>query len=161
MSNLNFFSWLRCTAASPKTGTYYANRAAALTMLKKYKEAADDCRMATNLDPENFKAYLRAGKCHMNLGNLEEASRLYRLVLSQEPNNTQAQREAYTLQQLTNYVKQAEMFITNKQWGLATNSVDRAISLVDADAVPFTWRVWKAECALGQKNHSEANRLAK
>lgn len=155
------FIFVGIIATSPNTATYYANRAAALTMIKKYKEAADDCRVATNLDPDNFKAYLRAGKCHMNLGNLEEASRLYQLVLSREPSNIQAQREAYNLQQLGNYIQQAEMFMANKQWGLATNSLDRAIAFTDGDAVPFAWRVWRAECALGQKNHSEATRLAK
>lgn len=152
--------YTQAIAASPSTATYYSNRAAALTMIKKYKEAADDCRMATNLDPENVKAYLRAGKCHMNLGNLEEASRQYQIVLSKDAGNAQAKRDIYNLQQLGNYVGQAEMFMKNKQWGLAVNSLDRALSFVDSDAVPFTWRLWRAECNLGQKNYSEANRLA-
>lgn len=130
-------------------------------MIKKYKEAADDCRMATNLDPDNVKAYLRAGKCHMNLGNLDEANRQYQIVLSKDASNNQAKRDVYNLQQLSNYVGQVEMFMKNKQWGLAVNSLDRAISFVDSDAVPFTWRLWRAECYLGQKNYSEANRLAK
>ncbi|CAO3663785.1 unnamed protein product [Umbelopsis ramanniana] len=152
--------YTQAIAASPNTATYYSNRAAALTMIKKYKEAADDCRMATNLDPDNVKAYLRAGKCHMNLGNLDEANRQYQIVLSKDASNNQAKRDVYNLQQLSNYVGQVEMFMKNKQWGLAVNSLDRAISFVDSDAVPFTWRLWRAECYLGQKNYSEANRLA-
>ncbi|CAM0142944.1 hypothetical protein VKS41_002470 [Umbelopsis sp. WA50703] len=152
--------YTKAIAASPNTSTYYANRAAALTMLKKYKEAAEDCRIATTLDPSNFKANLRAAKCHMNLGNLEEAARQYQLVLSQDAENRQAQRELYNLHQLSNYIKQAEVFTENKQWGLASNALDRAIALADPDAVPFNWRVKKAECSLGQKNYSEANRLA-
>lgn len=146
---------------SSNTATYYANRAAALTMLGKYKEAADDCRTATTLDPNNIKAYCRAGKCHMNLGNLEESTRQYELALQVDQSNAQAQREYNNLLGLKNYIGQMEMYMQNKQWGLAGNSLDRAISMVDADRVPFKWDVWRAECALGQKKWSEASRIVK
>lgn len=146
---------------SPNTATYYANRAAALTMLGKYKEAAEDCRTATNLDPSNIKAFCRAGKCHMNLGNLEESTRQYELALQVDQSNAQAQREYNNLLGLKNYIAQMDMYMQNKQWGLAGNSLDRAISMVDADRVPFKWEVWRAECALNQKKWSEASRIVK
>ncbi|CDH53530.1 dnaj homolog subfamily c member 7 isoform 1 [Lichtheimia corymbifera JMRC:FSU:9682] len=144
---------------SPNTATYYANRAAALTMLGKYKEAADDCRTATSLDPSNIKAFCRAGKCHMNLGNLEESTRQYELALQVDQSNAQAQREYNNLLGLKNYIAQMDMYMQNKQWGLAGNSLDRAISMVDADRVPFKWDVWRAEIALNQKKWSEASRI--
>ncbi|KAI8389219.1 hypothetical protein BD560DRAFT_343989 [Blakeslea trispora] len=143
--------------ASPKTPTYYNNRAAALVMQKKYKDAASDCRIALNLDPQNVKAYLRAGKCHLNMGNLEEASRQYKLAYEIDPKSTQ--RDYNNLQNVYNYMNQVKTFMANNQFGLARNSLDRAINFVDADVLPIKWRVLQAECALGEKNYSEASRI--
>ncbi|CEP07357.1 hypothetical protein [Parasitella parasitica] len=143
--------------ASPETSTYYNNRAAALMMQKNYKDAANDCRIATGLDATNAKAFLRGGTCHLKMGNLEEAGRLYKCALEIDPNS--AQRECNNLQQVFNYMNQADTFMANNQWGLARNSLDRAISFVDPDAIPIKWRVKQAECALGEKNYSEASRI--
>ncbi|KAI7850995.1 hypothetical protein BDC45DRAFT_546399 [Circinella umbellata] len=145
--------------ASPKTATYYANRAAALTMQGKYKEAYADCRSATELDPTNIKAFLRAGKCQLNLGNLEEATRQYEQAYQLDNNNAQTQRECQTLQSVKQYIGQMEAFMNGNQYGLAGNSLDRAITFIDSERVPVKWNIWKAECALGQKKWSEASRL--
>jgi DnaJ homolog subfamily C member 7 len=145
--------------ASPKTATYYNNRAAALMMQKQYKDAANDCRIATQLDPQNAKAYLRGGKCHLNLGNLEEAGRQYKLAYELDANA--AQRDYNNLQHVYNYMAQVNTFMANQQWGLARNSLDRAIAFVDADTLPVKWKVMQAECALGEKNYSEASRIVK
>lgn len=147
--------------ASPNTATYYANRAAALTMLAKYKEAAEDCRTATQLDPSNIKAYIRAGKCHLNLGNLEESTRQYESALELDKTNAQAQREYANLQTVKNYINQMQIYMDNNQWPLAGNSLDRAISMVDGSHVPYKWDIWRAEIALAQKKWSEASRLVK
>ncbi|CAO3593298.1 unnamed protein product [Absidia cylindrospora] len=145
--------------ASPKTSTYYANRAAALTMLGKYKDAATDCRTAVELDPSNIKALCRGAKCHLNLGNLEESGRLYDKALSLDKNNGQAQREYNILLHVKNYLAQMQVYMDNKQWGLARNSLGQALKLVDQDNVPQKWKVWQAECSLGEKNYSEASRI--
>ncbi|GAN09114.1 DnaJ homolog subfamily C member 7-like [Mucor ambiguus] len=143
--------------ASPQTSTYYNNRAAALMMQKKYKDAANDCRTATELDPQNVKAFLRGGKCHLNMGNLEEAGRQYNRAMQIDVNS--AQRDYNNLQHVLNYMAQVTTFMANNQWGLARNSLDRAISFVDSDVIPVKWRVMQAECALGDKNYSEASRI--
>ncbi|KAI8149668.1 hypothetical protein BJV82DRAFT_129515 [Fennellomyces sp. T-0311] len=145
--------------ASPSTATYYANRAAALTMLGRYKEAAADCRSATDIDPSNIKAYLRAGKCQMNLGNLEEATRQYEQAYQLDSSNGQTQREYQNLHTLKTYIGQMEAYMQNNQWGLAGNSLDRAITMVDSERVPVKWNIWRVECALGQKKWSEASRI--
>lgn len=128
-------------------------------MQKKYKDAANDCRTATELDPQNAKAFLRGGKCHLNLGNLEEAGRQYTRALEIDPKI--AQREYNNLQHVYNYMAQVNTFMANNQWGLARNSLDRAIAFVDADQLPIKWKVMQAECALGEKNYSEASRIVK
>ncbi|KAI9301435.1 hypothetical protein BJ944DRAFT_243274 [Cunninghamella echinulata] len=145
--------------ASPSTATYYANRAAALTMMGKYKDASMDCHKAVELDPSNVKALIRGGKCHLNLGNLEEATRQYDKALSLDKSNLQAQREYNTLLNVKNYINQMQVFMDNKQWGLARNSLNQALKFVDQDNLPFQWRVCQAECALGEKNYSEASRI--
>ncbi|CAO3627604.1 unnamed protein product [Cunninghamella blakesleeana] len=145
--------------ASPNTSTYYANRAAALTMLGNYKDAASDCHKAVQLEPENVKALIRGGKCHLNLGNLEESTRQFDKVLSLDKNNVQAQREYNNLLHVKNYLNQMQVFMDNKQWGLARNSLTQALKFVDQDNLPYKWRVNQAECALGEKNYSEASRI--
>jgi DnaJ family protein C protein 7 len=130
-------------------------------MLKSYNEAASDCRIATQLDPNNGKAFLRAGKCHLNMGNLEEAGRQYQHALEIESTKNMAQRDYNHLQHVYNYLAQADTFMKNDQFGLARNSLDRAISFVDADQLPTKWRIMQAECALGDKNYSEASRIVK
>ncbi|KAI8377693.1 uncharacterized protein BYT42DRAFT_571242 [Radiomyces spectabilis] len=146
-------------AASPKTSTYYANRAAALTMMAKYKDAVSDCRMATELDPNNVKAYLRAGKCHLSLGNLEESGRQYEMVLERDSQNAQAKNEYNNLLHVKNYIAQVQMYMANGQWGLACNSLDRAIAIINVENIPTKWKIWQAECALEQKKYSEASRI--
>lgn len=128
-------------------------------MQKRYKDAANDCRSATELDSQNVKAFLRGGKCHLNLGNLEEAGRQYNRALQIDASS--AQREYNNLQHVLNYMAQVNTFMANNQWGLARNSLDRAISFVDSDVIPIKWRVMQAECALGEKNYSEASRIVK
>ncbi|KAI8880169.1 TPR-like protein [Backusella circina FSU 941] len=145
--------------ASPETSTYYNNRAAAFVMLKNYSEAANDCRIATQLDPTNGKAFLRAGKCQLNMGNLEEAGRQYHSALEIESSKTLARRDYNHLQHVYNYLAQVDTFMKNNQFGLARNSLDRAISFVDSDILPTKWRMMQAECALGEKNYSEASRI--
>lgn len=154
-----FYLFIYYIEASPKTSTYYNNRAAALVMQKKYKDAANDCRLATELDPENAKAFLRGGKCHLNLGHLEEAGRQYSRAL--QIDSKLAQRDYNNLQHVYNYMAQVKTFMANNQWGLARNSLDRAIAFVDPDQLPIKWRVMQAECALGEKNYSEASRIVK
>ncbi|ORZ15107.1 hypothetical protein BCR42DRAFT_48080 [Absidia repens] len=128
-------------------------------MLGKYKDAATDCRTAVELDPSNIKALCRGAKCHLNLGNLEESGRLYDKALSLDKNNGQAQREYNILLHVKNYLTQMQVYMDNKQWGLARNSLGQALKLVDQDNVPQKWKVWQAECALGEKNYSEASRI--
>lgn len=128
-------------------------------MQKKYKDAANDCRTATELDPQNAKAFLRGGKCHLNMGNLEEAARQCNLAMHID--SGAASRDYNNLQHVYNYMAQVDTFMKNNQWGLARNSLDRAVQFVDQDSLPAKWRVMQAECALGEKNYSEASRIVK
>ncbi|TPX44285.1 hypothetical protein SeMB42_g04378 [Synchytrium endobioticum] len=67
--------------------TLYANRAAANIMLKHWDDAIQDCRDATKLDPDLIKAYLRASKCYLYLGNINEATHQLELAKSSIQSN--------------------------------------------------------------------------
>ena len=55
---------------------YHSNRAAVLLRLKRYQGAIDACLAALENNPGNIKAFYRATKGHLGLGNLEMALRL-------------------------------------------------------------------------------------
>ncbi|KAI9260221.1 hypothetical protein BY458DRAFT_516538 [Sporodiniella umbellata] len=144
--------------ASPNTATYYNNRAAAYLMKKQYQQAATDSLKAVELDPTNAKAYARAGKCQLNIGHLEEAGRLLQRASELDPKA--AAKDYHALQNVHMYLAQVKTFMENEQFPLARNSLNRAISFIDSEQVPLQWRMMEAECALGEKNYSEASRIA-
>ncbi|CAG8722029.1 12689_t:CDS:2, partial [Cetraspora pellucida] len=138
--------------------TFYTNRAAALMMLKRPKDALDDCQRALVLDPTSIKALLRGAKCNFSLGNLSEADRWYTRVLHADTNNKQAITEYYQLQQVQSSIKQAESYLQNGQYFLAANLIDRASSFLDE--IPAKWKIMKGETLLEQKEYGEASRIA-
>lgn len=83
---------------SPEQSAYYGNRAAALVMLGKYEEALRDCRAGLNIQPEFVKLLLRAGKCSLVLGDLEESRQFYQRANSLDPGNVLIQAELKALE---------------------------------------------------------------
>jgi tetratricopeptide (TPR) repeat protein len=57
--------------------SYYTSRAAALTKLKQYDEALEDCKCALEFDQNAIKAYQRRARVYMQLGKLNEAIETY------------------------------------------------------------------------------------
>ncbi len=55
---------------------YYGNRAAAHVMQKNFRGALDDSLTAIRIDATFIKAYLRAAKCHVHLGDFAPALQL-------------------------------------------------------------------------------------
>jgi len=64
----------------PNNATYYSNRAAAYTMLRKYKESIRDCQRAIECDKTNIKPYFRSAKCSLQLGDTFEAGRQLKMA---------------------------------------------------------------------------------
>ncbi|KAG0054301.1 hypothetical protein BGZ83_011506 [Gryganskiella cystojenkinii] len=142
----------------PSNATYYGNRSAALMMIKKYSEASKDCQTAVRLDPEFVKGYLRGAKCQMQLGNISESVRLYTKVLELEPNNAQATKEKAQVDYIQAQVEQIQQFMSNKQFGLGANAIDRVLGLVEIQ--PKKWLIWKGECLIGKKDYNGASSVA-
>lgn len=66
-------------------------------MLRKYNDAANDCKRAIELDPDNIKAYMRASKCSIHLGNLQDATALLRQAKAHVKGNFHLQDNATSL----------------------------------------------------------------
>jgi tetratricopeptide (TPR) repeat protein len=56
---------------APTNASYFGNRAAAFLMLRYYRQAADDCSRATELDPSFARGFARGAKANMCMGNFK------------------------------------------------------------------------------------------
>ena len=77
----------RAISLQPNEPAYYGNRSAAYFMMYKYEEALLDCRKGLELKPGVGKLLLRAGKCLMVLGKLQEARDCYVEAAGVNPDN--------------------------------------------------------------------------
>ncbi|KAL2535029.1 Uncharacterized protein Adt_08380 [Abeliophyllum distichum] len=59
----------------------YSNRAATRMCLGRMREALEDCTKAVVLDPSFLKVTVRAGNCHLMLGEVEDAMQCYKKCL--------------------------------------------------------------------------------
>ncbi|RXI03205.1 hypothetical protein DVH24_003857 [Malus domestica] len=59
----------------------YSNRAATRMALGRIRDALGDCMMATAIDPNFLKVQVRASKCYLALGEVEDASQHFRRCL--------------------------------------------------------------------------------
>uniref|UniRef100_A0A1J3ITN3 DnaJ-like protein subfamily C member 7 n=1 Tax=Noccaea caerulescens TaxID=107243 RepID=A0A1J3ITN3_NOCCA len=59
----------------------YSNRAATRMALGRMRDAIADCTMASSIDSNFLKVQVRAGNCHLSLGEIEDASRYFKKCL--------------------------------------------------------------------------------
>ena len=76
------------TETRPLLASYYGNRAAAFTMILKYRDAIEDCDAALAVDPTFAKAHTRKGKLQMTLGDLDGAKKSFSLGMIRDPNDS-------------------------------------------------------------------------
>ncbi|KNC99703.1 uncharacterized protein SPPG_05083 [Spizellomyces punctatus DAOM BR117] len=157
----------------PTTGMYYANRAAALMMLRRYSDALKDCKRAIELDIDNVKAYLRASKCQLHLGQLEDADRMLRQVKVHikgkshlQDNAGAVDRDLAIVAKIGSFMAQVHKLIVSKQHKQALTQLEMAmitldptlrtsssssctrLSGLDLDTMPMRWRLLRAECLI-------------
>lgn len=87
-------------ALDPENAIFYGNRAAALSYVKKYKEAASDALKATEIDPNYTKAWIRLGLAYYELRDYSKAKDAYQQVLNRTPvtdSNWETYQERVTL----------------------------------------------------------------
>jgi len=93
-----YTSAIDCNPSSSVASLLYTNRAAAYMMILDYVSAGEDCTRAITADPNNLKAYVRAGKAELSRGNIEEAIRMYSKAIEIDPNDKTLKEEKLAAQ---------------------------------------------------------------
>lgn len=123
---------------SPNNATYYCNRAAAKTMLKDFAGALSDCKQAVSCDVQFVKAYLRASKCSLNLGNISEATRLLQnaeAVINSDygvnDHIAQLQKELHFVNQIAQLIDQCKTCLENREYCQALSLIESVFMQLD------------------------------
>eukprot|EP00842_Homolaphlyctis_polyrhiza_P006296 jgi/Hompol1/6668/HPOL_000125-RA len=118
---------------SPRTATYYGNRAAAYLMVDKFKEALSDCLVAVDIEPDFTKAHFRAAKCQVHLGNLSDAiAQLKKAQQASAPgtrivDQTEAiQKELREIQTMQIHLDTYQKMMNIKEYRRALTSIENA-----------------------------------
>ncbi|KAF0691800.1 Aste57867_17071 [Aphanomyces stellatus] len=119
-----------------------SNRAAALMTLHKIKEALEDGKEAVRNDATYLRAYLRVAKCHLLLGQWEDARNVYREVERQlSLNSAHPQYKSYKAQlkegfddvnNLQAYLHRAKSYSDTKDLFSALEMTERAMDIAYA-----------------------------
>ncbi|KAJ4940744.1 hypothetical protein JOQ06_027039 [Pogonophryne albipinna] len=152
-----FNYYTKAIGASPKTASYYGNRAATLMMLFRIREALEDSQQAVRLDECFMKGHLREGKCHLLLGNAMAANRCFQKVLELEPSNREALQENKTASTLLEYERMAEFGFEKRDFRKVVYCMDRALVVATAC---HRFKILKAECLALLGRYPEAQSVA-
>uniref|UniRef100_A0A8C4EMS0 DnaJ heat shock protein family (Hsp40) member C7 n=1 Tax=Dicentrarchus labrax TaxID=13489 RepID=A0A8C4EMS0_DICLA len=152
-----FNYYTRAIDASPRTASYYGNRAATLMMLRRFREALEDSQQAVRLDDCFMKGHLREGKCHLLLGNAMAASRSFQKVLELEPANREAQQENKTAETLLEFERMADFGFEKRDFRKVVFCMDRALAVASAC---HRFKILKAECLALLGRYPEAQSVA-
>uniref|UniRef100_A0AAQ4Q1L4 J domain-containing protein n=1 Tax=Gasterosteus aculeatus aculeatus TaxID=481459 RepID=A0AAQ4Q1L4_GASAC len=152
-----FNYYTKAIDASPRTASYYGNRAATLMMLFRFREALEDSQQAVRLDDCFMKGHLREGKCHLSLGNAMAANRCFKKVLELEPSNKEAQQENKSAETLLEYQRMADVGFEKRDFRTVVFCMDRALALASAC---HRFKIIKAECLALLGRYPEAQSVA-
>ncbi|KAI9319686.1 hypothetical protein BX666DRAFT_2119283 [Dichotomocladium elegans] len=151
-------------ALVPSAASYYTQRAKLLCRLGRYEEAIADCHTAIQIDPKgNVNASLRAGKCHLLLGQVDQAYVMYRNALRTDPTNTHAINRFQRIESIRSSVDNIKEHLTRNEWKSANKELKLLIrnTVVDDTHLPFQWALWRAECSVHLKQWSTVLRMIK
>ncbi len=121
----------------PNNAVYWSNRAAAYLNDQKFKLALNDCIKACQLDSGLVKAFFRAAKCQVHLGNLEDALEQVKLIEkipSKIPNHKESvMKELAEIQLLLSKLAQYHDFISKEDYSSALKVIEEAMIVVDSN----------------------------
>ena len=149
--------------------------------LKKFTPALSDCQTATSIQHDSSaKTLIRLARCHMSLGQGNQAHLALSKILQQNANaasSSSATGSSFTAaekdsaKQLDSQVKRMvdalETYTKSrleKKWTMASIALDRAIQEIggsndSTEGVPYSWRVSKAELCLRKGQLEMSNSL--
>ena len=133
--------WITLTISidlDPSNSTYLNNRAAAKIQIGDFSGALNDCRSALKVDPTFIKAHIRASKCYLNLGQVQEAvSELelanYTCASNQalKDNLPMIQRDLDNCKKIEFYINKANEFVAQENYHDAMIHFESAFMQID------------------------------
>lgn len=152
---LDFYT--KAIELAPKNASYYANRAAAYMMLKKYKESIEDAKLAVKQDENFVKAYIREGKCHLYLGDFKAALRCFEKVKQIEPNNDSINKDVQNVNSVKFFVEDGEKAYKSGDYRKVVYTMDRALEY-SPECLQF--KLFKAETLALLGRYQESQEIA-
>lgn len=152
---ISFYS--KAIELAPKNATYYGNRSAAYLALGKHKDAVEDARMATSIDENYIKGYIREGKGYLGLGDFESALRLFKKVQELQPGSTSVDVDIQNANAVKHFFESAQKCYESKDYRKILYLMNNALSH-SPSCIRFT--LLKAECLALLGRYQEAQELA-
>ncbi|KAJ3191666.1 hypothetical protein HK101_007513 [Irineochytrium annulatum] len=169
----------------PQNPTYYGNRSAAYTMLKRHTDSVIDCRMSLSKDPLQIKVYSRAAKGLVFMGDTTAAADMLRKAISVAKENpalldhiSRLSEELSSVMRTESLVTEAFDRVASKDFNGGLEAIEAAMSqsdpavrlsrsstskskLISADLSNLSpkWRLLRADCLLGLRELSEAGKI--
>jgi len=152
-----------------RNASYLGNRAACYIMLKNFEPALEDSLLATNIQPDFVKGYLRAANCYLQLGKVQQAITQYQQALIYDPKNTTGLTELQSAKRAWNLLgqirkemeslgeQQQQAHREEQHWKSVLAQIESAISLC-----PFSdeLKLMKAKVLLALKKYNDALALS-
>uniref|UniRef100_A0A7S0GMX5 J domain-containing protein n=1 Tax=Proboscia inermis TaxID=420281 RepID=A0A7S0GMX5_9STRA len=141
--------------------SYYGNRAAAFTMLLKYREAIADCDEAITHDRAFIKAHSRKAKVLTTLGDIDGAIIAYGKGLIHDPNNASIVKEKDDIIRIKNRFELAKQCVIDCASVASSDKSKRKArqALAQIDLVLTTCTAWNDAILLKIEALSLLNRV--
>jgi len=130
------------------------NRAACSIMIEKYKQGLADCEKATALDPKFVKGYLRAGKCHIRMGDMKAAREAFGQAKVYEPQNAQVKTELANCKSAESNYEKGTALVAAGKYKQAVACFDIVLNEC-CGSIPF--KLERARVLLKAKRYTEAS----
>lgn len=120
---------------NPTESTFLGNRAAAYLQSNQFELALQDCIQATKLDPTMTKAYFRAAKCQVSLGNLDDAitqiNSAQALPSGISNHKATVKKEIQEIKSLSSKLNEYHRATAKLDYNLALRLIEEAMIMVD------------------------------
>jgi len=130
----------------PDFAVVYSNRAQALYQQRRYNLAVDDNHTAIKLDPSFWLGLVRAGKCYVQLGRLDEAWECFQDTKQRFPNQPDAVQisdfETRRLKWLREMIARIEAHYMDGSWAMCESLI---LEMEEYISQSFTLKVMLCE----------------
>ncbi|KAI1293545.1 DnaJ -like protein subfamily C member 7 [Halotydeus destructor] len=138
---------------APHVSSFYGNRCACYMMVNKFKLALEDAQKSVKIDNTFVKGYVREAKCHLALGEADQADRSLQAIQGLEPNNSDLVKERGNLDRLRKAVAEVQKHVANKDSRSVVYYSNRVLEL----APEYTkFKLVKAEALALQQKYQDA-----